>query len=592
MKLRCKRCGSALRDETIDLSTLRARCPECDFRFFFEEDDVLSVGLGLSGEMATSEHPNVRVNRVGRSLIIRRLWKDDSVGWLMGITIAWYTLVFLGGIILVWTGLSAREGAVMNAILGSMALAGILLIAAVQQGLANRSWIVVGPKRLRVRSGPKGFFFQKRLTRELEIPTQSIRQVFAKMALCPSEGPSAHGCYDVFLQLDDESEEPLLYALPTEDESRLIVHSLQRELALPPASAASRRALESHVPRPARIESSRDRHELRLICRPCSRPTQMLTTAGTMLWLAFIGVLLFTTILGGPTSQLGPWALIPLVALAVVLVWVTLRYWFLRWTITVEFHGPGNRPLLRAWASPFPWRRSIRLSEEEIRVVYARSRRSQKRNPLRAFLGVTYEVVAVLRNPPEGKNRTSHDSDEEGSSGTRAEELSPARREQVILAGALHSSREAYFLNQELERVLELDDLPVENELPLPGSAKAHARQQIMGRHADLLRAFQLMASHDRTAAEENILPLVAKVWDQAARDDRLAMELAHALNCNLRQAKQRLLGLLNGGSKESIAEPASRPEVEESKSKENQKEPEPFSIFASIEGENNADPG
>lgn len=461
MRLRCKSCGAGIEARDINLAALKADCIACGGKFHFGQEDVPPVGQGVAGEAEVPAPKHVKVSQVDGTLLIRRSWRDGPLDWMVYVILAWYALLGLAAWQLWWAVLPWQQIFQLTILLMVLAMAGVLGIYAFLQGLCNSTDISVNDRALRISHGPVRF--SRRSTDwDFEAAAPQIRQIYGQMAINPSSGPSIHGAYDLHVILHNGVHEVAMHGIPREDEAIYLCQQIRKRLQLP-GSRLEQSGAPEQVPRPEKIEVDIAGNTLSLVYR-----FGTLLTLTPAILLAAVGVIAIfvlssTSALEGRGVSWLQWPLAPMLAGEVLIILLAIRLACRRRMITVD------PKLLTIEEVPSQISQRISHSLRSTEQFYCTARPRRLRPPWRTgtALAFTYEVWAITG---EGKH--------------------------LPLIRNLPTSDEAFFIEQEIERHLGLEDTVVKGEITRPGSAKALDLQRLLNQRHDVLAALKLESGY------------------------------------------------------------------------------------------------
>jgi hypothetical protein len=495
MRLRCKSCGAQIEARDVTLAALKALCPACGSKFHFGQEDVPPIGLGISGEPEALKPRHYRLQEQGDALILRRSWRDGPLDWMAYVILAWYSLLGLG----LWQNwrstLPVAQSFQLYMLVVVLACVGVLGIYALLQGLFNATTISISPKALRISHGPIRVSRRRALQWDYATPSPQIRQIFARMAVNPSSAPSIHGGYDLHVILHSGVHEVALHGLPTEEEAKFLCQRIRKHLKLPRARFESRPTPEQ-VPRPEKIEVDITPETLNLTYRFGTLLSLSPALATGVVGLIVVLVLLASQALEGRTFSWISWPVGPLTCAELLLLLCTLRLAIRTRCIRVDKESLilEDRPAKLTMCRRFP--------RAEIEQVFCTARPRFFRPPWRtgSAAALIYEVWLLSRD----EKRTR-------------------------LISRLVTADEAFFIEQEIERHLGIEDAVVKGEITRPGSAKAMDLQRQLNQRHDLLSALRLEATYTIGQKFPPSLPKLLQLY-QTTEDSTLLEEASRIL--------------------------------------------------------------
>lgn len=519
MRLRCKSCGAQIQARDVTLAALKAVCPSCGSKFHFGQEDVPPIGLGVSGDPEAEKPKHFSLAVEGEVLTIRRSWRDGPLDWMAYVIIAWYALLGAG----VWQNWNSTmplaQSFQLYMLIIVLAVVGVLGIYALLQGIFNSTVITVSPRALRVSHGPIRFSRKRALEWDFEAPSPQIRQIFARMAVNPNAAPSIHGGFDLHVILHSGVHEVALHGLPTEVEAKYLCQQIRKHLKLPRARLEQRSAPEQ-VPRPEKIEVEITTDTLKLIYRFGTLLSLAPALVMGVIGLIVVLVLLATMALEGRHFHWMDWPIGPLVAAETVLLLCILRLGIRRHFIRLD------KEKITIEERPAPLVRCRTVPLDAVAQFYCVARPRRVRPPWRtgSAASLVFEVWALTRDD---------------------------RR--IRLLTGLATSDEAFFIEQEMERHLGMEDEVVKGEITRPGSAKALDIQRQLNQRHDLLTALRLEASYLIGQHYPPSLPRLLQLY-QATEDESLLTEAGRILQLPQSELERLMWEIDEGVPTEDLA--------------------------------------
>jgi len=166
MQIKCKRCGSAIPAENVNLNTSLAKCGECNSVFDFSTQVETQAPARRSFDQAPK---GIDVRTTMDGLTLERRWMNPTVWFLVLFCVFW------DGFMVVWFTIAITQEHYEMAAFGSIhALVGVCLTYALVCNFVNKTWISITARNLSIKHGPLPWFGNK------EIPSHEIEQVFCQ----------------------------------------------------------------------------------------------------------------------------------------------------------------------------------------------------------------------------------------------------------------------------------------------------------------------------------------------------------------------------------------------------------------------------
>lgn len=169
MQIKCKRCGSPIPAENVNLNTSLAKCGECDSVFDFSPQ----VEKQEPARRSFSQPPKgIGVKTGMDGLVLERRWMNAS---------AWFLVIFClfwDGFMVVWFSISIAQKQYEMAAFGSIhAAVGLGLTYTMLCTFINKTLITISARSLSIKHGPLPWFGNK------QIAPHEIDQVFVQQSI-------------------------------------------------------------------------------------------------------------------------------------------------------------------------------------------------------------------------------------------------------------------------------------------------------------------------------------------------------------------------------------------------------------------------